>query len=121
MTSESNSARLRTIRKRSGLTQKELAHILGFHSGVPISRHERSKSAPDLLTAFGYEAIFRAPISELFPGLYQAVAAGIEERLAKIEDELHQSTAKGREAVPIACKLEFLVERKNADAKTTVE
>jgi hypothetical protein len=75
---------------------------------------------PDLLTAFGYEAIFRVPISKLFPGLYQTVEVGIEERLAKMEDELHQSTAKGRDATPIARKLEFFGERKNTDSNNTV-
>jgi transcriptional regulator with XRE-family HTH domain len=119
MTSEPNVAHLRTLRKRSGLSQKELGHILGFRSGAPISRHERSDAVPDLLTAFGYEAIFRVPISELFPGLYQAVEVGIEERLAEIEDELQQSTAKGREAVPVARKLEFFCERKNPESNNT--
>lgn len=119
MTSDPN-ARLRRLRKESGLSQKEVACILGFRSGVPISRHERSKSVPDLLTALGYEAIFRLPISELFPGFYEAVAVGIEDRLATIESQLYRSTAKGQEAVPIARKLEFLVERKSADEKTTI-
>jgi transcriptional regulator with XRE-family HTH domain len=119
MTSDPNAARLRTLRKRSGLSQKELANILGFRSEVAISRHERSDSVPDLLTALGYEAIFRVPISELFPGMYQTVAVGLEERLAKLEDELHQSTAKGRNAAPIARVLEFLVMRKNTDSNST--
>lgn len=119
MTSDPNVAHLRTLRKRSGLSQKELGHILGFRSGAPTSRHERSDAVPDLLTAFGYEAIFRVPISELFPGLYQAVEVGIEERLAEIEDELQQSTAKGREAVPVARKLEFFCERKNPESNNT--
>jgi transcriptional regulator with XRE-family HTH domain len=121
MTSDQNAAHLRTLRKRSGLSQKDLANILGFRSGVQISRHERSDSVPDLLTAFGYEAIFRVPISGLFPGLYQTVAVGIEERLANVEDGLHQSTAKGRDAVPIAHKLEFFAERKITDSNTTVK
>jgi DNA-binding XRE family transcriptional regulator len=119
MTHDSNAADLRTLRIRSGLSQEELAHLLGFRSGIPISRHERSKALPDLLTAIGYEAIFRAPISQLFPGLYQTVAVGVEERLAKIEDELHQSTAKGRDAAPVARKLEFLCERKNPESNNT--
>ena len=119
MTSDPNAARLRTFRKRSGLSQKELAQILGFRSGVPISRHERSESVPDLLTALGYEAIFRVPVSELFPGMYQTVAVGIEERLAKMEGELHQSTAKGRNATPIARVLEFLVMRRSMDSTGT--
>jgi hypothetical protein len=71
---------------------------------------------PDLLTAFGYEAIFQLPISELFPGLYQTVEAGIEERLAKMEDELERSTAKGREAAPVARKLEFFCGRRNPES-----
>lgn len=119
MTSDPNVARLRTLRKRSGLSQKELAHILGFRSGAPVTRHERSGTLPDLLTALGYEVIFRASISKLFPELYETVEVGIEERLAKMENELHQSTAKGRGAVPIACKLEFLCERKNPESNTT--
>ena len=119
MTSDPHAAHLRSLRKRSGLSQKELAHILGFRSEAPISRHERSDAVPDLLTAFGYQAIFRVPISELFPGLYQAVALGIEERMATMEDELHKSTAKGRTAVPVAHKLEFLCERRDVGSNST--
>ena len=119
MTSDPNASRLRTLRKRSGLSQKELAQILGFRSKVAISRHERCDSVPDLLTAFGYEAIFRVPVSEIFPGMYQTVAVGIEERLAKLEDELYRSTAKGRDATPIARVLEFLVMRKSTDSTDT--
>jgi DNA-binding XRE family transcriptional regulator len=116
MTPDPNAARLRSLRKKSGLCQKELAHILGFRSGVPISRHERSKSVPDLLTAFGYEAIFQVPLSRIFPGLYGTVELGIEESLAKIEDELGQSTAKGREAIPVVRRLEFLCGRRNPES-----
>jgi len=118
MTPDPYTARLRNLRKRSGLSQKELAHILGFRSGVPVSRHERSDSVPDLLTAFGYEAIFRVPISQMFPGLYETVELGIEERLTNMEDELGQSAAKGREAIPVARKLEFLYGRRNPESNT---
>jgi transcriptional regulator with XRE-family HTH domain len=113
MTSDQNPARLRSLRIRSGLSQKELACILGFRSGVPISRHERSESVPDLLTAFGYEAVFRVPITQIFPGLYEAVELGIEEGLTTLENKLGQSTAKGQEAIPVARKLEFLCGRRD--------
>lgn len=108
-----NTVRLRNLRNRSGLTQRELAQVLEFRSGVAISRHERSDAIPDLLTAIGYEIIFRAPLSQIFPGLYETVHAGIDERLAKLEEELGQSSAKGRNAIPVARKLEFLYERRN--------
>ncbi len=107
--------RLRTLRQRSGLTESELAKVLASVTDVQVSRHERSATVPNLLTALGYEVIFRGSIAELFPGLYQAVEASIEERLAKLEKELHKSQVKGRAAAVVARKLEFLCERKEID------
>lgn len=114
MTAKTIACRLRTLRKKSGLSQIELARILGFVSEVPVSRHERSLTVPNLLTAIGYEVIFHAQISTLFPGLHRTVEAAIEERLAKLEEKLHQSTVKGRSAEIVARKLEFLCVRKLA-------
>ena len=74
-----------------------------------------SATLANLLTEFAYEAIFRVPVSEIFPGLFRAVEAGIEERLTMLEQNLHQSNVKGRNAVPIAQKLEFLFERSDSE------
>lgn len=106
---------LRSHRRKSGLSQKELAQIVGYITAAPVSEHERSVAIPALLIALGYEVIFRVPISELFPGLYQTVEANIEEQLSNIEIDLQQSTASGREAAVIARKLEWLWERKNPE------
>lgn len=113
MTLDHFSSYLRTHRKKSGFSQRELAAVLGFLTEIQVSRHERSVTIPGLMIALGYEAIFRAPISEIFPGLYRAVEAGIEDRLEDMENELQQSTVKGRKAASIARKLEWLWERKN--------
>ena len=113
MHQESIPCRLRTARKRSGLSQAEVANLLGFSEEITVSRHERSVTIPSLLTALGYQVIFRTSISELFPGIYRTVESNIEEQLAKLEEKLHQSTLKGRQAIPIARQLEFLNERKN--------
>jgi DNA-binding XRE family transcriptional regulator len=94
-----------------------LATLLGFSEEMAVSRHERSKVVPSLLTALGYQVIFRKPVSELFPGIYRTVEANIEERIAKLEEELQQSTVKGRKAAPIARKLEFCWERRNEELK----
>jgi DNA-binding XRE family transcriptional regulator len=115
MLPDPNVFRLRTLRIRSGLSQKELAEILGFSTAASVFRHETSSAVPNLHTALGYEAIFRVPISELFPGFYQTVQVGVEERLAKMEEDLHQSAAKGRNAAPVARKLEFCWHRRNVD------
>jgi transcriptional regulator with XRE-family HTH domain len=106
---------LRSHRRKSGLSQRELAHIVGFLSGIPVSRQERSVTIPTLLIALGYEAVFRVPVSELFPGLYRTVEASIEEQLESMENELQQSSTKGRQAAFIARKLEWLWERRNKE------
>jgi transcriptional regulator with XRE-family HTH domain len=113
MSPDPHIAHLRTLRRKNGLSEKDIAQILGFRSKAQISRHERYDTMPDLLTALGYEAIFHVSISEMFPELYKAVEARIEERLGKMETELQQSTAKGREGILTAQRLEFLWERRH--------
>jgi len=107
---------LRSLRKRAGLSQRELADLLGCLTKATVSRHERAESLPSLLIAFGYEAVFHVPVAELFPGVYESVKLGIEDRLAKIEADLHASDAKGRKAQPVARRLEWLGERRNWEA-----
>ena len=116
MTSESIANHLRTLRRKSGLSQDDLAQILGFRCEIPVSRHERSMTVPSTLTALGYEVIFHVPVAQLFPGFYGTVEAGIEEQIARMESELQLSTEKGRNAAFIARKLEFFWERKNPGA-----
>ena len=106
---------LRSHRRKSGLSQRELANIVGYVTQAPVSEHERSVTIPALLIAMSYEVVFRVPLSELFPALYATVEANIEEQLTRIESELQQSTAKGRRAAYIARKLEWLWERRNPD------
>jgi hypothetical protein len=72
------------------------------------------------MAALAYQAIFQIPIAELFPGLYEAVAQGIEDRLAILEQTLQESTVQGHEAHVTATKLVWLNERKRstvADSK----
>ena len=59
---------LRTFRKRSGLSQDDVAFLLGVQSGAEVSRHETFKRVPTLKTALSYEAIFGVPVRELFAG-----------------------------------------------------
>lgn len=107
---------LRTHRRKYGLSQSDLANILGLVTELQISRHERSLTMPLFLTAISYEIVFQVPLAELFPGIYETVRQNVEKRLAEIEERLHQSSAKGRRAALIARKLEWLWERKNPTA-----
>jgi DNA-binding XRE family transcriptional regulator len=93
-----------------------LAELVGLIARHQISTHERSVAIPSLLVALSYEAIFRVPLTELFPGLYGAIQPNIEERLHEMERALQDSTAKGRKAQIVARKLEWLWERNNPEA-----
>ena len=116
MTTPSLESYLRSHRLRSGMSQRELAELVGLIARHQISTHERSVAIPSLLVALSYEAIFRVPLTELFPGLYGAIQPNIEERLAEMERTLQNSTAKGRKARIVARELEWLWERKNPAA-----
>lgn len=113
MTTPRAASYLRTHRRKYGLSQSDLADILGLINEHQVSRHERSLTLPLLLTAIGYEIIFQVPVAELFPGIYETVRSNIEKRLDEIEEQLHQSSVKGRQAILIARKLEWLWERRN--------
>jgi transcriptional regulator with XRE-family HTH domain len=94
MASRSVGTHLRYLRRKSGLSQRDLARILGTVSASQVSRHERSRTLPTLLAAFGYQVVFEKPVSDIFPGLFHAVQAGIEERLRECERELNNGAAK---------------------------
>jgi len=55
---------LRTYRKQSGLSQDEVAYLLGCQNGTKVSRYERFARKPSLETLFAYEVVFGAPARE---------------------------------------------------------
>lgn len=67
-------------RKRSALSQEDVAFLLGTRSGAKVSRHERFVREPSLKTALAYEAIYRRSASELFSGLYGQVEREVAAR-----------------------------------------
>jgi transcriptional regulator with XRE-family HTH domain len=99
-------------RKRSTLSQKEVAFLLGVQSGAKVCRHESFARDPDLETALAYAAIYQQPISELFPGLVEQIQDGVRAR-AKIlaQKELNSNssamTARKRESIAAIVSAEF--------------
>jgi DNA-binding XRE family transcriptional regulator len=64
---------LRTYRKRAGLSQDEVAFLLGVACGTKVSRYECWRRQPGLTTAFAYEVLFGASSRKLFGGLFRKV------------------------------------------------
>jgi DNA-binding XRE family transcriptional regulator len=79
---------LRTYRKRAGLSQDEMAYLLGTRDGTKSCRHEQFARVPSLETALAYEAIFRAPVSELFAGIYEKAERATARRARLIKKRL---------------------------------
>jgi transcriptional regulator with XRE-family HTH domain len=79
---------IRTYRKKSGLTQQELASLLGLRSGQIVSRYEQHSRAPNLNTILAFQIIFGVTTDELFPGIYAQVELKILKRIRKLLDNL---------------------------------
>lgn len=65
---------LRANRKRLGLSQEEVAFLLGSESGAKVCRYEQLVRDPGLETALAFEAVFQKSVSELFPGLWRKIS-----------------------------------------------
>lgn len=104
---------IRTHRKRAGLSQRELAQLLGYPSKAAVSRHERSSRLPPLLIALAYEVVFDTPVSELFAGLHETVQVAVKHRLVELEGRL-QHTEGGLRAGEVAQKLTWLNQRRRS-------
>ncbi|KYK46060.1 hypothetical protein A1D31_33725 [Bradyrhizobium liaoningense] len=94
---------LRTFRRRWGLTQTELAFLIGIKSSTLVSRFEELKRTPNLSAAFACKIIFDATLAELFPGLFDDVQEAVYLRATELYEELQGSTSKATRA-----KLDFL-------------
>lgn len=105
--------RLRMHRRKAGLTQRELGLLVGYKRRWPVSQHERSRTAPPLLIALAYEAVFGAQVSAIFTGIHETVAQGIEQNIGAFEKELRDRNSNGRRPNETAQKLEWLMQRRS--------
>ncbi|MBV8977716.1 MAG: helix-turn-helix transcriptional regulator [Alphaproteobacteria bacterium] len=76
--------RLRAYRKRSGLSQAELAALLGLRSQSVLSELELAKTRPRSEVLLGCERIFDVSAAELFPGLATRVERAVLSRAAHL-------------------------------------
>ena len=88
---------IRAYRKRTRLTQQDVAFIIGSKSGAGISRHERFKQTPDLQTLLAYEMLFRTPVRNLFDGTHRKVERKLLRRIRLLIRKLRE-TGRGRRA-----------------------
>jgi transcriptional regulator with XRE-family HTH domain len=79
---------LKMLRKRSGLTQRELARLLGCRSGTKVSRYEMGRRKPTFETLLAYEIIFRVQLEQLFTGSHHRLRRRIHGRAVRMAKRL---------------------------------
>lgn len=87
---------LRTYRKHAGLTQDEVAYLLGWKSGSIVSRYERRSRRPDLEAALGYALIFGVPTPDLLPGIQAELEEAITKRAGLLAEKLASDASGAR-------------------------
>lgn len=75
MTPQPLSTYLRMFRKRTCLSQDEVAFLLGSMCGSSVSRHEKGSRVPLLATLLAYAFILGADVPTLYEGAAQDVRA----------------------------------------------
>jgi DNA-binding XRE family transcriptional regulator len=95
---------IRTHRKRTHLTQDEVAFLIGARSGAVVCRHERFRQTPNLQTIIAYEILFRTPVRTLCGGVNQKVQ---DKLIARIRLLIRKLTRSGRGHLTVR-KLEAL-------------
>lgn len=93
---------LRPNRRRWGLTQKELAILVGAKTGGAISRIERGDRLPTLTNALACEVLFGLAPSKLFPGAFTQ----IEDEVIRRAYDLYESL-QGASSTANRLKLDF--------------
>ena len=101
---------IRKHRKKTGLSQRDIAALLGYRSHWQVSRHERSDAIPPLLAALAYQVIFQVPVSIIFAPMNSTAVKIIERNLADFERALNANGAR-RSPRAIAQKLKWLKDR----------
>jgi len=95
---------LHTLRKQWGLSQPELAALLGL-TGSALSRFENRSRRPSAELIIGAEVLFGHCAKDVFPGFYRAIERKIVERASAEHKRL-----EGQSDANTSQKLRFLAE-----------
>lgn len=96
---------LRTHRRLWGLTQQELAGLMGFLSASHVSRIENGKRDPTADTVLACEVLFGVSGSAMFPCAYDAVEERVMRDIHRLDvtlSDAHPADLRKRELLSSA-------------------
>ena len=82
---------MRLLRRRLGLTQRELAYVLGYKCDSQISHMENGTRTPQLAEVLMIEFVFGIAAATIFPKIRSTVGAQINRRVRRIMTNLQES------------------------------
>jgi DNA-binding XRE family transcriptional regulator len=85
---------LRSHRLRWGLSQKELAHLLGWERPDVISRIEKKTRHPTLPLAMACFILFGTPAAELFPDMSASIETIVMARVWDMYERVQGDPSK---------------------------
>ena len=97
---------MRVLRRRLGLTQKELAYLVGYESDTQISHIENGSRTPQLAEVLVIELVFGIPAVTIFPEVRFAVSSRVRRRVTHVLNSLERSGAAPRRLSYKAAQLE---------------
>jgi DNA-binding XRE family transcriptional regulator len=78
---------LQSYRKRTGISSKDMAYIIGIDSGN-LSRMEAGKREPSLLVIIAYHSILNIPINKLFKLQFSETTTNCLRNVISLKDRL---------------------------------
>lgn len=84
---------LRTHRRKWGLSQKDLARLIGTIGCAQLSRYENSKRAPRIEVALACQVIFGVIPSIMFLDTYASVEEEVMRNMARMDEALENTTS----------------------------
>ena len=84
---------LRTCRRNWGLSQHDLADLIGTVTSAHVCRLENSKRDPKLRVALACQVIFGVPPSTMFPNTYALAEEEVMRNMYRMDQALQNTTS----------------------------
>jgi len=96
-------------RKEAGLSQDELAILLGLEGRASVARYEQVRRLPELQMLIGLELIFDEPVQKMFAGMAERVRGDLPARArALLEGMGEKPTAQNIQKLATLARLAHL-------------
>lgn len=97
---------LRLYRKKSPLTQSDIAFLLQLPDYSNISRCEKGHRVPNIDLLIAYHYLFKTPIESFFELQSNEILVSLKQRMELLIKELKESSA----TIPYGPRIKFLEE-----------